>query len=90
MFNAEQIQDRLRQRPFRPLRIVASEGLSYDIEHPDLVLVGRYDLTIGYADAASPTVYTRQIRVAMLHIVALDDPPEADGRRTQSGSDAGG
>ena len=78
MFNAEQIQERLRQRPFRPVRIVASEGLRYDIEHPDLVLVGRHDLTIGYADSGNSAIYDRLVRVAILHVVALDDLPQPD------------
>ena len=47
MFRAEDIQARLRERPFRPLRIIASEGLRYDIHHPDLVFVGTRDLMIG-------------------------------------------
>jgi hypothetical protein len=72
---AEQVQARLREKPFRPLRIVASGGLRYDIEHPDLVLVGRRDLTIGYADPANPTIYDRLVRVALVHVVALDDLP---------------
>ena len=75
MFTAEQIQDRLRVRPFRPVRIIASEGLQYDVVHPDLVLVGRQDLTIGDAEPASPSIYNRLVRVALLHIVALDDLP---------------
>jgi hypothetical protein len=75
MFTAEEIQARLRQQPFRPLRIVASEGLRFDIEHPDLVLVGRRDLTIGTPDPVSPTIYNRIVRVALVHVVALEDLP---------------
>lgn len=75
MFQAEEIQDRLRAKPFRPLRIIASEGLQYDIHHPDLVFVGARDLTIGYATAARPTVYDRTVRVAIVHIVALEEIP---------------
>lgn len=43
MCRAEDIQARLREKPFRPLRIIASEGLQYDVHHPDLVFVGRHD-----------------------------------------------
>jgi hypothetical protein len=73
MFRAEDIQARLREKPFRPLRIVASEGLRYDIIHPDLVLVGQRDLVIGYATPDRPTVYDRLVRVALVHIVGLED-----------------
>jgi hypothetical protein len=75
MFTAEEIQARLREQPFRPLRIVASEGLRFDIQHPDLVFVGRRDLMIGTPDAASPSVYDRIVRVALVHVVALEDLP---------------
>jgi len=40
MFRAEEIQARLQAKPFRSLRIVASEGLHFDIYHPELALVG--------------------------------------------------
>lgn len=73
MFTAEEIQARLREKPFRPLRIIASEGLRYDIQHPDLVLVGRRDLMIGFVSPNRPTIYNRVTRVALVHIVALEE-----------------
>jgi hypothetical protein len=75
MFRAEEIQSRLREKPFRPLRFIVGEGLRYDIHHPDLVLVGERDLTIGFASAAHPTIYNRQIRVALVHLVCMEDLP---------------
>jgi hypothetical protein len=75
MFRAEEIQARLRERPFRLLRLIASEGLRYDIRHPDLVLVGERDLVIGSPSAANPSVYDRITRVALIHVVALEDLP---------------
>lgn len=73
MFSAEEIQARLREQPFRPLRIVAREGLRFDIHHPDLVFVGRRDLMIGTPDPASPAIYDRITRLALVHIVALEE-----------------
>jgi hypothetical protein len=75
MYNAEQIQSRLREKPFRPLRIIVSEGLRYDVHHPDLVLVGSRDIMVGSPSAKSPTVYDKVTRVALVHIVALEDLP---------------
>ena len=75
MFRSEDIQARLRERPFRPLRFVVSEGLRYDIYHPDLVLVGRHDLMIGFAEPDRPTVYDRVIRVALVHLVGIEELP---------------
>jgi hypothetical protein len=77
MFTAEAIQARLREQPFRPLRIAASEGLRFDIDHPDLVFVGRRDLMIGTPDPANPNIYDRVTRLALVHVVALEDLPAA-------------
>jgi hypothetical protein len=75
MFSAEDVQTRLRLRPFQPLRIIASEGLKYDIYHPDLVLVGRHDLMIGSPSSENHSVYDRVTRVALVHIVAMEELP---------------
>ena len=77
MYSAEEIQARLREKPFRPLRIVGSEGLRFDIFHPDLILVGAHDMMIGHATPARPTVYDRVTRLALIHLVALEDIPVA-------------
>lgn len=73
MFRAEDIQARLREQPFRPLRLIATEGLRYEIHHPDLVFVGQRDLMIGYASPDRPTVYDRVVRVAIVHLVGIED-----------------
>jgi hypothetical protein len=73
MLRPEDIQARLREKPFRPFRIVASEGMRYEIRHPDLVFVGRHDLMIGFTLDENSTIYDRVTRLALVHIVALED-----------------
>jgi hypothetical protein len=73
MFRPEEVQQRLREKPFRPFRIIASEGLRYDIYYPDLVLVGSRDLMIGFSAPNRPTIYDQVTRVALVHVVALED-----------------
>lgn len=75
MYTAEQIQARLRDKPFQPLRIIASEGLRFDIYHPDLVFVGIRDIMVGSPSDANPTVYDKVTRVALVHVVGLEDLP---------------
>jgi hypothetical protein len=77
MYSPEQIQARLREKPFRPLRIVGSEGLRFDIYHPDLILVGTNDIMIGHANPAGPTIYDRVTRLALIHLVAIEELPVA-------------
>ena len=75
MFTADDIQTRIRVRPFVPLRIVTSAGQSFDVYHPDLVMVGRRDLTIGRASSDNPTQYEQTTRVAIMHVTAMEDLP---------------
>jgi hypothetical protein len=75
MFRPQDIKNRLKERPFRPLRIIASEGLHYDIHHPDLVLVGQRDVVIGLPGADDPEIYDGVVRVALVHVVALEEIP---------------
>jgi hypothetical protein len=79
VFTPESIAERLHEQRFRPFRIIASEGLRYDIHHPDLVMVGRRDLTVGYAKQTQPMIYDRVVRVAILHIVGIEDLPVTTG-----------
>jgi len=58
--------------------------LRYDINHPDLVLVGERDLVIGHPSPGNPRVYDRLTRVALIHLVGIEElptttPPETNG-----------
>jgi hypothetical protein len=82
MFTADDIQNRLRERPFVPLRVVTSSGQAYDIRHPDLVLVGRRALIIGTASNDNPTQFETASRVAVMHVLDLQDLPSSPSSET--------
>ena len=75
MFRPDDILARMREKPFRPVRIIVSEGQKYDIRHPDLVFVGSRDIMIGFPAADNPHVYDQVTRVALVHIVSTEDLP---------------
>lgn len=75
MFTPEDITVRLKVRPFVPLRLVLSTGQTYDVFHPDLVLVGRRDLTVGTASLDNPAHYDQITRVALMHVTEMRDLP---------------
>jgi hypothetical protein len=58
-----------------PVRIIISSGQTFDIYHPDLVLVGRRDMIIGMASKKNPATYEQTNRVPLMHITALEDLP---------------
>jgi hypothetical protein len=41
------VRDLLRQRPFRPFRVVMSSGEAYEVRHPEMAWVTKNDLFIG-------------------------------------------
>ncbi len=77
MFTSDDIQARLRERPFVPVRIITSSGQSYDVSHPELVLIGRRFLIIGTASNENPSQIEAASRVAVMHVTDLQDIPNA-------------
>lgn len=67
----ENLEDYLRARPFVPFRILLSTGQTYDILHPELVMVGKRTLIIGITSDPVPR-YEHSVTVALLHIVRLE------------------
>lgn len=75
MFTSDDIRARIRQRPFLPVRLVTTTGETYDIYHPDLIMVGRRSLIIGTASPENPSEFEQVTRVATLHVTELRDLP---------------
>ena len=42
-------------------------------------MVGRRDMTVGYAKQTQPMIYDRVVRVAIMHIVGIEDLPVTSG-----------
>ena len=85
MFSADDIQARLRERPFSPIRIVTTTGQTYDVSHPDLVLVGRRFLIIGTPTAENPSIADQVTRLAMVHVTELRDLSKPAGPANGAG-----
>lgn len=82
MYRPQDIRDRLREQPFRPLRLVLTTGQTYDIDHPDLLWVTQRDVHVGLPNKDDPTLPDQTTRVAILHLVEMRDlvkPPTASG-----------
>jgi hypothetical protein len=74
---AEELMGLLRVRPFVPLRIHMTDGHSYDIRHPDLVLVLRQRVDIGLQPDPATGVLERVEHCSLLHIVRVEELPPA-------------
>lgn len=56
----------MNRRPFHPFRIVATNGRAYEVESPDLIAVGRTELTC-YAPKSDRKVVLRPNQIALLN-----------------------
>ena len=68
----EDLEVRMQQRPFVPFRVVLTEGTSYEIRHPELLMLGRRSAVIGLAKDPQQRFYDGAVQVDLLHIVRLE------------------
>ena len=53
------LRTRARQHPFRPFRLVLTDGTAYDVRHPDFLMIGRDSAVVGLSGAAEQDFYGR-------------------------------
>jgi hypothetical protein len=77
----------LRKRPFEPFRIQVSDGATFDVRHPELVMVGLRAVLIGIpASKESQPVYEHVDTVSLGHVVKLlpiTAGPPGNGQATE-------
>jgi hypothetical protein len=67
------LQHALRKRPFEPFRIIVTAGKTYDVTHPERILVGKRSFIFGVeVEGNGETAYDRYETVSMLHVVRLE------------------
>ena len=71
----EELHAAARRQPFLPFRLILTTGTTYDIRHPDLIMVGRRSAIIGPTKDANATAYDRTIQVDLLHVVGIENLP---------------
>jgi hypothetical protein len=72
---AEEFAQLLRTRPFVPLRIHLTDGKTYDIYHPDVVLVLHQRLDIGIGANPATGVVDAVDHCSLLHVVRVEELP---------------
>jgi hypothetical protein len=81
----DDVRDKLRVQPFQPFRIRLSNGVTYDVHHPDMILVGRSTVVIGVPAADLPSGVYDTVTVSLLHVAEFlpmatpSAPPGANG-----------
>lgn len=66
------LQRYLRRQPFAPFRVVTSDGTTYDIRHPEMVLLSRRAVDIGLNNNPVDTIAEQVVTVALLQVQRLE------------------
>ena len=73
----EEFKQLLRRQPFIPIRVHVSGGKTYDIYHPDNIIVLQSRIDIGVGGDPSTGVVGAVEYVSLLHLVRVEDLPSA-------------
>ncbi len=71
----EELMGLLRKRPFTPLRLHMTDGHTYDILHPEAMMVFRSYAVIGLRPDPETGLPERAEFCALLHIVRVEELP---------------
>lgn len=69
----EELMERIRARPFHPLRIHMTDGQTYDITHPEAVFVLRSRVDIAVRPDPITGIVDRVEHCSLLHIVRVEE-----------------
>ncbi len=69
----EELRELLNAQPFIPLRIHMPDGKTFDINHPDFVLVLRSRVDIGVPQDTENGILDRVEYCSLLHIVRVEE-----------------
>jgi hypothetical protein len=63
---------RVRQKPFRPFRLIVSEGGIYEVRHPEAVIVARDHAIIGVSKDPEQDFFDSTVLIDLFHVVRLE------------------
>jgi hypothetical protein len=78
----DEFLDLLHQRPFVPLRIHLTGGKTFDVYHPDVVLVLRSRIDIGIGPDPVHQALDRVEHCSLLHVVRVEELPISTSPKT--------
>ncbi len=81
----EELRSSLKEQPFQAFRLVLTDGVGYEIRHPDLLWVGQRTVMVGLTSQASQTFFERSVKVDLLHVVRIE-PLEGIAKPPSNGS----
>ena len=68
----EDVREHLHQQPFEPFRIYMSDGATFDVDHPEMCMVGRSTIYVGVPDPKKRWMVIRLAHCALIHITRIE------------------
>jgi hypothetical protein len=69
----DDIREYVQRRPFQPFRLTLTDGRTYDVNHPELAMVGRSTVTVGIpSPGEAQPIYDRLVTISLLHIMQAE------------------
>jgi len=69
----DDLREFTQRRPFLPFRVTLTDGRTYEVRHPELVMVGRSSVVIGLpAPGTDDVIYDRAVTVSLLHVMQVE------------------
>src|SRR5436853_277884 len=72
--SADDLLERIRQRPFVPFSLVTTDGTRYEIRHPELLMPAKRYVVVGIPARAEEQVADRTVILSLLHLQRLKTP----------------
>lgn len=70
---ADELLNLIRTRPFSPLRLHVSDGTTYDIQHPDQIIVLRGRVDVGVGSDPDTGAVERVEHLSLIHLVRVEE-----------------
>jgi hypothetical protein len=69
---SEELLDVIQSRPFKPHRFTFTTGETYDLTHPEMMIVGRSLVTFGRPSPTDYRIADGVFHVSLLHILKVE------------------
>ncbi len=66
------ILEALRRKPFAPFRLFMADSATFDVRHPEMIIIGQGHLALGMPSKAEPMIAERIVTLSLGHIVRIE------------------
>ena len=85
---ADEIRKHVRKQPFEPFRIFLSNGMTYDVRHPELIYVSRSEVVVPVEladdDIAVRSAYCDPVHITTIELLNGAKPKRQKSKRPKS------